>query len=511
MLCLAILLLAVSQAVKQEWGINLDIWEHAAAARQLGADPLHPGHPIFNVDEPHQFYSPYALALGLIARISGLSIVTVLAAAGLANLLLFTAALWLFVDRLLKRRQAATYALLFVLFLWGANAWTFSGFFHFRILPFVLPYPATFAAALVLLTLWIHLRFLASGNPRYLIPELLLTTVVLLTHPVDIVVLATGMVGLTASASGGQLTRRMLLMLATLALATLLAMLWPYFSLVDLLLGSDNQLYREQVNADDRNMYVAVLGRIWPMLVVLPVMCKRLLKRPCDGLVLWLVGLLLAYGFGWISGIWSLGRLISAAMLVGAIVLADERVKATEFLVTASPVRRCARRGVQVGTVALLAVGAFYARNGFAVLPDPVLAWIPENWVGDEVVLVDLSDYEFLTATVGDGAVVMADGFTPLAVAAYGGKVVSVPRPEAFVDTVDRAVDSARFFDVATPKPVRQEILARYGVSFILLANDDLARSPDTYAPVLELGTVAYRNGRFTVVRPAPISPPSAP
>ena len=499
-LCLAVLCVVGTFTLRQEWGVALDVWEHAAASRQLGADPLHPGHPIFAVEKPHQFYSPYALALGLTSRVTGLSIVTVLSWAGVLNLVLLVTGLWLFLTRLVKRRDVAFWALLFGVFLWGPAAWNFSGFFHARVLPFVLPYPATLATALMFFAMWLHLRFLDSQDRRLLAAIAVLFATVLLTHPVDAVTLAVGIGALTLASPPGRLPGNLVASGATLAVGALAAFAWPYFSLFGLLFGESNQGYRDAIAADDHLMYAAVLGRVWPMLVVAPFVVRRFFADRRDPLAMWFVGLLLLYLYGWRAENWSYGRLIASVMLVGAMILADERVRAGEVAAALGKRGRPTLAWVQVTTIALLAVGVFHTRNGFAVLPRPVVEALPSGWTQIEIELADLSDYSFLPRFVGDGRVVLADGFTALEVPAFGGKVVASARPAAFVETAERGADVTRFFDAGTSEVQRRSIISKYGASYLLLRNSALATEPDKYGPLLGLGTVAYRNERFTLV-----------
>lgn len=500
LLCAVLVALMVSFTVKARWGSGLDIWEHAAAARELGEHPLDPGHPLFAVDRPHQFMSPYHLVVGLLARVTGLSVVTVLSWAGIANLVVFLVALWLFVTRLTKRVGTAFYALLFILFLWGINAWYFSGFLHFKVLPLVLPYPSTFAKGLTLLALWYHLRFLETENTKLLLPVVLLASVALLAHPVDAIFLYIGIAALTLG--GPRIGREWNLVLSGAAVVAsfLLAFLWPYFSLYDLLFGAANEGYRQAIAGADRDMYVDVLGRVWPALVVLPFVGRRLWVNGRDPLALFFVGVLLAYLFGWRTEEWSYGRLISSLALVGAVILADERVRASEAAMALGERGRPALQWVQVTTLALIVVGAFNVRNGFVVLPESVLEDVPYSWVHSDVDLAKLSQYSFLTRFAGDGDVVLSDVYSSLEVPTFGAKAVALARAEPFVDTSQRGSDLLRFFDENTSEADRRQIIERHRVSWLLLRNERIATEPTTYGAVVGMGPVAHRNERFTLV-----------
>ncbi|MDQ4132393.1 MAG: hypothetical protein M3179_04110 [Actinomycetota bacterium] len=494
-----LLVLMISFTLKVRWGSGLDIWEHAAAARELGAHPLDPQHPLFALDRPHQFLSPYHLTLGLISRVTGLSIVTVLSWAGVFNLGLFLVALWLFVTRLLKRRETAFWALLFSVFLWGVGAWYFSGFVHFKVLPFVLSYPSTFAKALALLGLWVHLKFLETEDPKPLLPVVLIGIVVLLAHPVDALFMWIGMAALSFGVARKRTTRNLIFSAGAALASFLVAFLWPYFSLFDLLFGPANESFRLAIAGADQDMYVDVLGRLWPALIVVPFFLRRLWLNWRDPLSLFLAGLLAAYLFGWRTEEWSYGRLISAVVVVGAILLADERTRAVDGAMAAGGAGRPTLRWVQLSTLALLAVGVFNLRNGFIVLPQVVLDDVPYNWVHSDVDLARLADYSFLSGIPEDD-VVMSDVYTSLELPTFGPKAVAVARAEAFVDTAQPGADQSRFFTAGTTEDERRAILDHYDVSWLLLRNERLTMEAEAYQPLLELGPVVHQNDRFTLL-----------
>src|SRR5262245_53334793 len=143
---LAVLVFCALHAWRGFW--VSDFWEHAAVVRELAVRPFSPRHPILAVDATHAFFSPYHLPIALAARPTAASPISALAIAGLVNIVLLVLALRRFLVRLLPEGAAATpYALVFILLLWGRDAWWWSGFLHIDFLPFVVPYPSTFAAA----------------------------------------------------------------------------------------------------------------------------------------------------------------------------------------------------------------------------------------------------------------------------------------------------------------------------------------------------------------------------
>jgi hypothetical protein len=485
--------LTISYTLERRWAVGSDIWEHAAAARELSANPLHPSHPLFDVEAPHQFYSPYLLALGVGARVTGLPVTTVVSWAAVPNLLLLLLAFWLFVTRVVRNEWVPFYGLLLVLFLWGAHPWFFSGFLAFEVLPFVLSYPSAFAKALALIGLALHATFLRTGRRALLVPVLLIGTAVSITHPADAVALYLGVGALAVTSPGPR--KPALVATATVSAGSfLLALGWPYFPLGQLLFAPASAAYRAAIAADDRVMYVDVLPRVLPALVVLPLLARRAVRVRRDPLLVLLVGLLLAYTYGWISRNWSFGRLIADIMIVAAVILAEELVRI--YLVA----RTSGRLLTMVGTAALLLYGVWNVADTFHLLPTAYRSVLPVGWAPPDVDRAALSDFSFLRGHTVARSVVIADPGTALAVPAFGGRTVWVPRPEAFIDAADRQGDVARFFAVGSSDADRRAVLCRYHVSFLLLSSAQLRSQPDVFRQLLNLGVPRYRNSRFVLV-----------
>ena len=105
-----------------------------------------------------------------VARLTGLSAVTVLWIAGPLAVVLLLAGLRAFVRTLTDRPLAPTLALVFLLLLWGVRPRVWSGFLSLWGLPLVMAFPSTVALGLTLL-LWTGLarpvRWPAAGWPVF--------------------------------------------------------------------------------------------------------------------------------------------------------------------------------------------------------------------------------------------------------------------------------------------------------------------------------------------------------
>jgi hypothetical protein len=501
-LCLSavVVLLLTIFTLKGRWAMGVDIWEHAAAIRELSLHPLHPQHPFYAVDASHQFFNPYSLVLALVSRITGVGVPTVLNVAGIANVVLLLVGLHLFVTRISRRRHVDFYTLLLVLVLWGPGAWFFSGFLHWDVLPIVMTYPSTFAKGVSLIALWLYQRHLDERDRRLLVIIVALLTVTLLSHPVDALAAYIGLVALSFRHDDQRVDRTVALALAIAATSFLVAFLWPYFSLYGLLFGHAQAHYRESIGGADHDMYVHVLSRIFPMLIVVPFFVRRLWRDWRDPLALYLTGLVLLYAYGYAVKNWSYGRLVSSIMFIAAILLAEELVMAAEAASRAGDAARPALRWVQVTTVGLLVLGTYNVRNGFVVLPDPIARRFPYSWVHSNVDMAKLSQFDFLTRLTTRSDVVLSDVYTSLSIPTFSGRTVAVARTQAFVDADQRGTDLGTFFNPATPEPTRRGILRKYKVGFVLLLRERLAAEPATYVPLQSLGRTVHTNARFVLV-----------
>lgn len=498
----AVLLALMARELAQgRWGEGYDIWEHAAVVRELARHPLHPRHPLFPTDSPHQFYSPYAVALGLIARASGLPAGAVLAGAGVVNLTLLLLGLHRFATRLLRHRHVAFYALLFTLFLWGPDPWVYSGFFHANALAHVLPYPSTFAAALVLLALASWMTWIERDGHARLFFLVASAAVILTTHPFDVVALAAGMAALAADGRL-RLGQRLPALAALAAGSVLLAFLWPYFSLRELLLGDATAGYRAALGGDNRLMYSAVLTRTFPALLGVPFILLRLRRDRRDALA-WM-GLALAgvYGYGWLFAQWSYGRVIGFVVLTLHLSLADARAEAGEAAARLGPPARALAWWAAIGTAALLIIGAGNVRQG-------VLGAVPlaRRLLDGGVTIVtagegrSLDELAYVADQIGEDDVVLADPATSWMVPAVRGKVLVALHPQAFApDTAAQAADVRRVLTPGTPDAERRRLLAAHAVDWLIVPTRLAGVAPDTYRELVELGEVRHRDRRDTLI-----------
>ena len=427
------------------WGMA-DFWAHSAAVRELARHPLHPGHPLFHLQAADPYLSPYALMLGLFSRVTGVDAVTTLAWAGFINLAILLVALRCFCRSFFRRDDAFFWAVILFQFGWGRNSWGYSGFFRFGNLGYVAPYPSTFAFALSLFVAVLLLAQKGRTRPIILVAIALLSTVVVLSHPI------TGAFLFVLSAAveldrlrRGERARHVAVVSFSVAASLLLAARWPYFSIVDLLLH--NSQHFNNVNAP---MYQEVLWRLGPALLGIPILVMRMKRNATDPLAASFLVLAALYGIG-SFGFDTLGRMMSfiAFVLQMAIVgyLSETVLESWS-----------AARAIAVGTAFLLLFGfdAFHYRHY-------IVALVAGNGTSP------IQQYQLLKRVPADD-VVLAPAEIAGPIPSFGGKIVSTDNTLAFVDDgVERMAAVRAFFAPQTSQVERSRIVCAYGVSWIVV------------------------------------------
>jgi alpha-1,6-mannosyltransferase len=439
------LLLAARAASRQWLG---DFWEHAAVVRELAARPMAPRHPILDLDAPHAFASPYALGVALLSRFRGLGPIAALEIAGVVNLAVLLTGLYAFTRAVSPRRAAPLLTLWFTLFLWGPEAWRYSGFYHLASIGHVMPYPSTLASGLTLLLLAAHTR---SGEEagrkgtRRSAVTALVAALVLLMHALTFLVLACGLAAFRIGRAGSLASARRLAL--TLAAAVLIAAPWPYFPLLKLLLGEAAVFH-----PGNDVLYFDPLSRTWPALLGLPVLVWRFSRDRRDPLALFFAALAGVYVLGGVAGAWSYGRVVAFAVLVLHVALADRLAAFLEEAPSAVP-------ALPALVVALLFVGA---------TAHPWLAPVARE--AREARLVHDPWLEFLKAHVGTDEVVLTPPDYSWYVPVFSGKLVGYPHRLAFVpDQNERREAVERYFGDSVGADERRRVRARWNVAAVLL------------------------------------------
>ncbi|NEB79259.1 hypothetical protein G3I40_29175, partial [Streptomyces sp. SID14478] len=182
-----------------------DFGQHAAVVERLKASLLHPRHPMADLPGTGSpYYSPYALAQGLFARLSGLAGWEVVKLAGPLNLLVLLTGLNRFVRTLTSRQWAPVLALAAMTLLWGTRAAWWSGYLGLMSMTGNLGYPSTFAIGLALWA-WAWAGLLRRASAWWSYAGLgALIGVILLVHPISSVAAVTGVAALALRTPGAR-------------------------------------------------------------------------------------------------------------------------------------------------------------------------------------------------------------------------------------------------------------------------------------------------------------------
>jgi hypothetical protein len=478
-LCAIVFVAMLLRTANGVWGG--DFWEHAAVIRELMAHPTEPTHPLIATNAPNAFITPYSVALASVARWFSLSPLGVLSIAGMVNLVLLFFAFEQFVVSVFGSGRTAFYGLLFHLFLWGWQPWAYSGFLHFGSLGYVLPYPSTLAIAFVFLGLALTSTYLERPRLVLLLGLFGFSGFVLLVHALSALVLVAGQGSLIVAQLGDRPRRTVALGLhlaATFCVAFGAAAFWPYFPFLELM--AENAAFHDS----NPEMYQAVLARVFPTLVGLLALWWRFRANRFDAMTIMFISLSAIYGFGWVSGLWTYGRVLAFMVLILHLVMADWLAKRGDKLAASTA---SVRRWLAAGAVVMAIFAAVNFRDALRF----VLPVTPKNY----------TRYLFLEEHVGQYDIVMADARTSWYVPPFGGKVVA-GRSMAFISDRDkRLADVWRFFSIEATAAERRAMLERYDVDYLLLNKSNRAVTEAIRAEAAEWGWLVYSDENFELLQ----------
>jgi hypothetical protein len=443
------------------WRVPLccDAGQHAAVVERLKDDLLNPRHPMADLPGAGSpSYSPFALAQGVAARLTGLGGWEVLRLTGPLNLLVLLTGIGRFVRVLTPRPWAPVAALGAMTLLWGVERAWWSGYLNLMSMTGNLPYPSTCAIGL---TFWAWAltgaRARNAGAVRYLGPGGLrpvsgyaalgaLYGLVLLVHPITAVAAALGAVALVAGWQrrwGAAVAGRWAV---TGSVALLTAACWPYF---DVFAPAGDG----SVDAMHRRLYLDLGGRFGLALLGLPALWLRARRASWrDPLVLMFVLDCLVVAYGWVSGHYTYGRILGLTLVPPQFALAVELAASRPWPVW---------RRLLGGAAAAGACVAFLTVHAGAVVP--VGFERPPDW----------PSYDWAARYVGPGEVVITDGYHAVhAIAGYGPNLAAPAWPDASLDERERlrrAADVRAYLDPGSTRAERAAVVRRYHARWLLL------------------------------------------
>ncbi len=439
-----------------------DFWEHAALVELVMSSQSLSAHPLFHLQAAHAFLSPYPFYVAGLAQLFRASNIEALLLAGIFNFVLFVFGLYFFCRSIYKSGAwlSSSYAILFILFLWGSNPWGYSGFLHFDVIVSVLAYPSTFALGVTLLSLSIQ----TCSSNKYPLLVYFVTyiafAVVILCHPLTAIFFSCGLIGHLYQVSKTTLRRTILLTASGILISTSLAIQWPYFSLIDLITGAGNIYHPE-----NRSMYVDVLSRIWPTLAALPLAAWALKDRKAQYVTLTILMLCGVYIYGGLTEKYSFGRVISIIVILLQILIA----------VGVARLELTATRNIPALKI-ILPVALFTTIIYFS------FPWLKSTTTRALTVVNSIrldrpvsnqtsyKDLLFLKDYVNNDSTVLSDLGTSWIVPSIRGKVIGALHPQAFVaDQRQRFDDVNLFFDKSATTTQRLWIAEKSQAQYLLL------------------------------------------
>jgi hypothetical protein len=460
----AVLVVAmVGHTVNESWAAP-DFWVHLGAVREFADHPLDPGNPLVVGNDADPYLSPYTWVLGAISRVSGVDGISVLAAAGLANLVLLLAGLYRLVTTLSTRRLAPPLALIFTLLAWGVSPWRWSGFFNANSIGTVLPLASTFAAALAFVGLSGTLRWLRSGARAELALVGVTTPLIITCHPFTATWTAALGLGFVAATADRRNRRRVVALAVVATGAAGLAVAWPFYALADLP-GTASVF-----EASNAAIFRDVLPRTFLALPGLVAIWLRRRRGGRDPINLGFVAVTAMFTVAWILDRPTLGRALPAVMLMLHVTLAD--LVAGEVEERGEGRRRSA--AIVAASVAV-AIGIGGTAAGLVrALPRDFLP----GGVGDRAELQSLvGKYRPIGERIPRDDVIVASAPLALGSAEVSGKTVAPSAPAPFVaDVTQRRRATATILDPEATGAARRLELDRYDVDWLVLTPDDADR-----------------------------------
>lgn len=429
-----------------------DFWEHAAVVNELQLSPIYPRNPIIEESAPHAFYSPYLLVVALFGNVVKINSIQALSCFAIFNLFFFLWSLFYFCKKIYDKHATILPALslLFILFFWGVNAPRWSGFYTFYNLHFVLPYPSTFSMSLCFL-IWGMIADGRALNGKNYILLVLLTTIVILTHPTTALLLFIGMALLYVVYLEVSISKILLVSVKLILPVLTLCFFWPYYNFFSLFSNDSADFHKDSYELS-QNIWQAFWPSLSSLLLLTFVKKDKLARFFFIGILFMTV----IYACGNFMHIYGLSRLLSGVMIFTQIGLA--------YLVC-----RLSIFSKQKSKLTLSAVGCLFITSIFLCrLQLYYSIWIYPR--SDFQTVTIQERYNFLPSVLNPGDVVLTSLASSLYIPAFGGKVIATIRPLYWVkDLKQRRMAVHTFFASNTEAKTRDSIAALYNVKYLLL------------------------------------------
>jgi hypothetical protein len=465
-----------------------DYGQHASVIDRLQHSLTHPGNPLLDLPNGSSpYYTPYTVVAARVGRALGLTAFGTLKLCALFNMLLLFSGVCRVTALFSGSRWAPPAAVLFALFLWGPHSFSGAGYHCALGVALTVGFPSYFALGMAL-HLWVAVgRWARRPRPIPLLLMSLAAAVTLISHTIAGVGALLGCAAFLARPFMRLTAAQYLQLAAALALLTTVTISWPYYNV--LTLAGSHQLDAVHARAYDDLLGVYGFGALGIVAIVV-----RARRDLLDPLTL-LAGIALAVvTYGWFSGTYTLSRMFVFAMLALQLALAIETVAwwrgtGVKRLLAGSTATACAVGVWAQSSPVVWLVPAPLKAAAVRALPPALQLWPHLDWAA---------------AYMRRGDVVAATA-KPLnhLIPAYGMSLISPAWPDPALDShvsESRARAQQSLFSPHTSPLVRQQILARHQVRWILASPDqaDLFRRIARTGGVAEVrrgpqGTVLFR------------------
>ena len=429
-------------------------------------------------------FSPYAFIVAVFSRLTTFTSIQALQCFGLFNLVFFLVAFYLFCKSVFKENHnlVATISVLLILFFWGKNPFSWSGFYNFMNLHFFLPYPSTFAMSLSFLIL----ALVASNQDRKhyfkIIMAIILSAIVYITHPTTAMFLYIAIIAFNFSFNDYSIKQTIIKSAMIIVPGFLLCLLWPYYNILHLIFGNNADFHH-----DSERLYEGFLERNWPALLMLPGLFLIKRDKIFNFFLTGIIIMTLIYAAGYVFKVYGVSRLISNIMMFVHFLIAYTVVALTKDRLT------------------------LYGKIYLWILSVCITLSIYLNRSGIEAVYNIITDfpgaryynkYYFLRKSVAPEDIILADKQSNWVIPAFSGKVIESIHPLYWVDDInERRADVASFFNSENSDSQRLYILRKYKPDYILIDHSRDYFNTSTLQWLKLIGHTVYNEDQLELIK----------
>jgi|GEM_PF-3872345 len=435
-----------------------DTWHHLAVLRELMVSPFHPSNPHLPTDEPSRYYTPLNILAALVGKTFNIIPWKLFSFMGAVMCIAFCAATWLFAQRYYKSPWAPAILLTILLFAWGVQR-GHAGFHNFATFISSAGYPATQALVLGILS-WFVCLFALEERKFYrlnLIILTILTTTIVITHQFGAFIMLVGTGGFILFHKSATIGRKMTL-LGSLFVGSLISLMWPYFSPLDVVLSASDPRWESDAKQMTTISYLILMAA--PTIIGILGFRDQTTGNARWDILAPTLFFILSYLLLVFFDMSIAHRFPPAIVLYLQLALTWAALSSTYFQKT-SPTMRAI-----LSTFGLIFIGfSMY----IASIPR-LMEFNTRASYGRMIASVDdMQDY------LPAGSISFATKNIVYLVQSTGRRVVSIPRPEPVVPSLfERQAATDRFFAPETSEAERRFLLRKWNATHIAFAPPDV-------------------------------------